>query len=103
MESGAVDIDKPIQEYVKYFPEKSFNGENVTLTARMLACHKAGVRHYKKNDSSEGDGGPEFYLKDRFENVEKSVELFKDDDLLFKPGILAFFRQSTPPQNYTFC
>lgn len=86
MESGDVDIDKPIQEYVKYFPEKKVKGEKVKMTARHLASHQSGVRHYKMDESSEGDDGPEFYLKEKFEDVEKSVKLFKDDDLLFKPG-----------------
>lgn len=85
-ELGVVDLDKPVQDYVPYFPNKKINGQGVILTARQLACHKGGIRHYKQMEDSDGDGGPEFYLKERFTSVEEAVGLFKDDDLLFAPG-----------------
>jgi len=47
-----------------------------------------GVRHYiTLDENSEGDGGYEFYLKERFTTLEQSVGLFKDDDLLHAPGM----------------
>ncbi|CAH1788201.1 unnamed protein product [Owenia fusiformis] len=47
-EDGKLDLDKPIQEYVPYFPEKTFEGEKVTLTTRQLVSHLGGIRHYEK-------------------------------------------------------
>lgn len=31
----------------------------------------------------------EYYLKDSFENVIQALDLFKDDPLIFKPGMLS--------------
>lgn len=87
-ENGQVDLDKPIQEYVPNFPKKKVDKEEVVITTRQLACHKSGIRHYEKKgeDVNAFDGGPEFYIKERFTNLEKSIDLFKSDELLFKPG-----------------
>ncbi|KAL0269714.1 UNVERIFIED_CONTAM: hypothetical protein PYX00_007353 [Menopon gallinae] len=87
-EDGKVDIDKPIHSYVSNFPIKKVDDEVVTITARQLASHTAGIRHYtKKGESQDKDSvSKEFYIKDKYESVENSLELFKNDDLLFKPG-----------------
>ena len=51
-EEGKLDLDAPIQTYVKSFPEKTFNGATVTLTTRHLLSHLGGIRHYEKNSSN---------------------------------------------------
>ncbi|CAN7983856.1 unnamed protein product, partial [Ixodes hexagonus] len=61
MEQGKVDLDKPIQEYVPSFPQKTYNG--------------------KPDTAAE-----EFYLNRKFKTVEEALELFKNDDLLSEPG-----------------
>lgn len=99
-EKGQIDIDKPVQEYVPYFPFKKFDGKEVTITTRQLASHVSGIRHYKKKhekdlkkDGNESDSGTkEFYIKERFENLQKSMDIFKDDELFFEPGKSKVFR-----------
>ncbi|XP_070174244.1 serine beta-lactamase-like protein LACTB, mitochondrial [Littorina saxatilis] len=49
MENGDLDLDKPVQAYVPQFPEKTVNGEKVTVTTRQLVSHLSGVRHYSKD------------------------------------------------------
>lgn len=95
-EEGKVDLDRPVQEYVTYFPEKKFNGKKVDITTRQLASHVSGIRHYKKKDQVEKEknktGGtsdsesPEFYIKERYDSLKKSIDIFKDDELFFEPG-----------------
>ena len=60
---------------------------------RQLANHTAGIRHYKEEKKANGEEHgdhdtkyPEFYIKDKYASVKDSLELFKDDDLLAKPG-----------------
>ena len=90
-EKGRIDIEKPIQEYVKSFPLKEYDGAPVTITTRQLLCHTGGIRSYnkllKKPMSNTAIGKyVESYIKDHYENVTESLRLFKDDDLIAKPG-----------------
>uniref|UniRef100_A0A1A8I3H3 Lactamase, beta n=2 Tax=Nothobranchius kuhntae TaxID=321403 RepID=A0A1A8I3H3_NOTKU len=133
-EAGKLDLDVPVQKYVPEFPQKQFDGQDVTITSRMILSHLSGIRHYEKDakkvkeetekakrllkppgkdgenasssekmnevstdqeskskDSSQARRKREFeheeyYLKDNFENVIQSLDLFKDDPLIFKPG-----------------
>ncbi|KAI5627023.1 serine beta-lactamase-like protein LACTB, mitochondrial [Silurus asotus] len=48
-EDGKLDLDAPVQKYVPEFPEKQFEGKNVTITPRMLLSHLSGIRHYEKD------------------------------------------------------
>jgi serine beta-lactamase-like protein LACTB len=41
-EQGHLDLDTPIQRYVPTFPEKG-----TPITARELATHRSGIRHYR--------------------------------------------------------
>ena len=79
VENKELDLDKKIQTYVPYFPEKKYS-----LTTRNLACHTAGIRHYQ---------GLEFMLNQEFNDVKSGIDLFKNDTLLFKPG--SKYRYST--------
>ena len=72
VEEGKLDLDAPIQKYVPGFPAKGF-----PITARELAGHLAGIRHYR---------GDEFYSQRHYASVNESLDIFKNDSLLFRPG-----------------
>jgi CubicO group peptidase (beta-lactamase class C family) len=72
VEDGKLDLDAPIQKYVPSFPAKDY-----PITARELAGHQAGIRHYANN---------EFYSNTHYANVTSSLDVFKNDALLFRPG-----------------
>ncbi len=71
-EEGKIDLDAPIQTYVPNFPKKEFD-----ISLRQLAGHIAGIRHYR---------GDEFLSAKNYETVTEGLEIFAEDDLLFKPG-----------------
>ncbi|KAL2093027.1 hypothetical protein ACEWY4_010339 [Coilia grayii] len=48
-EEGKLDLDAPVQKYVPEFPEKTFEGEAVTITPRLILSHLSGIRHYEKD------------------------------------------------------
>ncbi|XP_031420326.1 serine beta-lactamase-like protein LACTB, mitochondrial isoform X2 [Clupea harengus] len=48
-EEGMLDLDAPVQKYVPEFPEKTFEGEAVTITPRLILSHLSGIRHYEKD------------------------------------------------------
>ncbi|XP_075894280.1 serine beta-lactamase-like protein LACTB, mitochondrial isoform X2 [Nelusetta ayraudi] len=134
-EEGKLDLDVPVQKYVPEFPQKQFEGKDVTITPRMILSHLSGIRHYEKDvekvreehekakrllkppggKKEEGKSSPsnkdkpatgqsadkkeaaetkkkqefdneEYYLKETFEGVLQSLNLFKDDPLIFEPG-----------------
>ncbi|XP_026286493.1 serine beta-lactamase-like protein LACTB, mitochondrial [Frankliniella occidentalis] len=89
-ESGLVDLDQTVQHYVPKFPKKTFQGEPVDITTRLLVSHLAGIRHWKggeeKNPSAEEPVTPEFYMNTRFKTVEEALSIFENDELLHKPG-----------------
>lgn len=89
-EQGLLDLDKPVQHYVPQFPEKTFEGKKVQITTRQLVSHLSGIRHYKQDPDKDTFGDSladqEFCLKDKFESVAKSLELFQNDPLIHKPG-----------------
>ncbi|MGI9545278.1 MAG: serine hydrolase domain-containing protein [Cyclobacteriaceae bacterium] len=69
---GKIDLDQPVQTYVKYFPEKEY-----PLTVRQTAGHIGGVRHYK---------GFEMMSNIFYPTIEESLNIFMRDPLLFEPG-----------------
>lgn len=71
-EQGKLDLDAPVQKYVRSFPAKEGK-----ITTRLLAGHLAGIRHYKGN---------EFYSDTHYPDVISGLSIFEDDPLLFKPG-----------------
>lgn len=73
VEEGKLDLDAPIQRYVPGFPVKAY-----PITARQLAGHLAGIRHYA-NDA-------EFLSNRHYANVTSSLDIFRNDTLLFRPG-----------------
>ncbi|XP_034245393.1 serine beta-lactamase-like protein LACTB, mitochondrial [Thrips palmi] len=88
-ERGLVDLDQPVQHYVPNFPQKSFDGEPVEITTRMLVSHLSGIRHWKGGESTDPPDSsvvPEFYMNTKFKSVEDALSVFQDDDLIHKPG-----------------
>lgn len=71
-DEGRLDLDAPIRRYVPTFPDKGL------VTARQLASHRAGIRHYRDDN--------EAFTTRHFTNVLESLELFQNDSLLFPPG-----------------
>jgi len=72
VESGRIDLDADVRDYVPAFPEKVH-----AFSVRQLAGHLAGIRHYRAG---------EIYLHQRFETVPDSLSIFADDPLLHVPG-----------------
>ena len=72
VQDGKLDLDAPIQKYVPSFPAKAY-----PITARQLAGHLAGIRHYR---------GDEFLSNRHYANVTAPLDIFKNDSLLFRPG-----------------
>ncbi|PKA99160.1 CubicO group peptidase (beta-lactamase class C family) [Flavobacteriaceae bacterium MAR_2009_75] len=66
-----IDLDASFYEYVPYYPSKKWD-----FTIRQLASHTAGIRGYR---------GIEYGLNQAY-SIAESIEIFKDDDLLFEPG-----------------
>ncbi|KFZ39126.1 hypothetical protein HR45_01640 [Shewanella mangrovi] len=73
-QQGKIDFDAPVTQYVPSWPQ-----DKPTITLRQLTSHTAGIRHYK-------EGANEFLLNTPFASVTASLELFKQDPLLFTPG-----------------
>ncbi|XP_068459420.1 serine beta-lactamase-like protein LACTB, mitochondrial isoform X1 [Clinocottus analis] len=48
-EEGKLELDVPVQKYVPEFPQKQFNGQDVTITPRLILSHLSGIRHYEKD------------------------------------------------------
>ncbi len=72
VEAGRLALDAPIHRYVPQFPDK---GEPVT--ARQLAGHLAGIRHYNEGERIS-------YRT--FTDVLEALEIFAADSLLHSPG-----------------
>jgi serine beta-lactamase-like protein LACTB, mitochondrial len=72
VEEGKIDLDAPIQRYVPTFPDKG-----AVITARMLAGHLGGIRHYK-------DG--EVDSQKHYDTVVGGLERFQNDPLVVPPG-----------------
>lgn len=71
VEEGLLEFDDSFYKYVPNYPKKAYD-----FTLRQLASHTAGIRAYR---------GKEFGLNQPF-SIADSLEVFKDDPLMFKPG-----------------
>lgn len=87
VEENKLDLKKSIYEYLdsSKFPVKYFEGKKVDITLGQLVSHTSGIRSYKKQKIDDKDVD-EFYLNKPFANVTESLSLFKEDDLVSKPG-----------------
>src|SRR5215475_16058517 len=72
VEQGKIDLDAPIQKYAPTFPDKG-----AVITARLLAGHLGGIRHYKDGEVDN---------QKHYDNVVDGLERFKDDPLVVPPG-----------------
>ncbi len=73
VEQGKISLDDSIKKHCPEFPAM-----DDAPTIRHLLCHQGGIRHYKFSGEASGK---KFYT-----SIKDSLELFKDDRLLFKPG-----------------
>jgi serine beta-lactamase-like protein LACTB, mitochondrial len=73
VEQGKLDLNAPIQKYVPSFPDKG-----AVITARMLAGHLGGIRHYKDD---------EFLISKHYDKVLEGLKIFQDDPLVAPPGM----------------
>ena len=72
VEAGKLDLDAPVQKYVRSFPDKG-----AVITTRMLAGHLGGIRHYQ---------GDEFKIQQHYANVLDGLKIFENDPLVSPPG-----------------
>ena len=80
IDAKQVELDTPIGKYVAGLPEHI-----QPLTARMLASHTAGVRHYSRFPTY-WLGWHESYSSKAYADVADGLEMFIHDDLRFEPG-----------------
>lgn len=73
-EKGMLDLDKPIQTYIKEFPKK-VKGD---ITIRHLLKHTSGISHY----SSKWDA----LSFTHYTTLVHALDAFKDNELEFEPG-----------------
>ena len=76
-QSGKLDLDAPISRYLPDLPADKQN-----LTARQLAAHLTGIRHYAAG---------EFSNQRHYNNVSEGLQIFIRDTLLFPPGTRQFY------------
>lgn len=75
IDEDKIDIDQTVQHYLPAFPQKKY-----PITLKQLAGHLSGIRHYKENDPSD------YIHKEHYNDVTTSLDIFKNDSLLFEPG-----------------
>jgi CubicO group peptidase (beta-lactamase class C family) len=80
LQSGKVDLDRDIREYLPSFPRKE-----APITLRQLLGHLAGIRHYTGKDFDSSAPGGIIDLRP-YPNTESALALFKDDPLIAPPG-----------------
>jgi len=73
VQDGRLNPDAPLETYFRGFPPKRY-----PVTARQLASHTAGIRHYGPRDGLE--------CLRRYPTVEEGLAIFAADSLLFRPG-----------------
>ena len=72
VQRGTLDLDAPIQRYVKSFPRK-----RGVVSVRRLLAHTAGIRHYR---------GAEALSTSRYRSVSDAIRVFQPTRSLVKPG-----------------
>ena len=87
VDAGKLALDEPISTYVVALPTHL-----QPLTAKLLASHRAGVRHYSWIPTW-WMGWHENYSTHQYESVAAGLPMFVDDALRFQPG--TNFRYST--------
>ena len=72
VQEGKLDPDAPIDRYVPNLPDQLR-----PITARQLAGHLGGIRHYKDE---------EFYSNKHYATVTEGLSIFENDPLVAPPG-----------------
>ena len=75
IQDGRMSMDTDIREYVPEFPDKG-----ATITARQIASHTSGIRHYDFSNMTEANN-MRFY-----ESLADALVVFANDPLLNAPG-----------------
>ncbi len=78
-EAGLVDLDAPISRYVPDLPPAL-----QPLTARQLASHQAGIRHYARIPAWWW-GWHEAFSTRRYASVAEGLSMFVEDEPAFAP------------------
>ena len=86
IDQGKINIDAPISTYYATVPPQYSD-----VTARQLASHTAGVRHYSIPNWWMANW--ENYADVQYNSVEEGLSLISGDSLLFPPG--SDFKYST--------
>ena len=73
---GALDVDAPIQRYVTEFPQH----DEGAITARRLAAHTSGIRHYDFSNLQEANN------QVIYPSLADTLSVFADDPLVAPPG-----------------
>ena len=80
VDAGALDLDAPLSDVVPDLP-----AHIAPLTARQLASHQAGIRHYSRVPQW-WMGWHENFSQRHYASVADGLSLFLDDPLRFAPG-----------------
>jgi CubicO group peptidase (beta-lactamase class C family) len=72
-ESGKLDIDDPVREYVPYFPRKRWD-----VTLRHLLGHIGGISHYQDYDEEGSIKVPK--------DTREAIDIFDEFELVARPG-----------------
>jgi len=73
VQSGRLSLNAPLRDYVPELPDK---GDSITV--RHVLAHLSGIRHYRSTD--------EYLSTKRYRLLVDTLEFFKDDPLVAKPG-----------------
>jgi serine beta-lactamase-like protein LACTB len=94
-ESGKLDLDKPIDFYLKDLPKFKSDNREYQITTRHLISHTSGIRHYeKKRDQATSKEYKvkrdadlsEFYSAKNYKDTKEALQVFINDELMFQPG-----------------
>lgn len=80
VDAGLLGLDDPLSQHVDGLPAAL-----QPLTAKLLASHRAGVRHYSRMPSW-WMGWHEAFSRTAYPSVAAGLAVFIDDDLRFAPG-----------------
>ncbi|GAA4275240.1 hypothetical protein GCM10022258_45360 [Aquimarina gracilis] len=78
LQNKKINLDSKVKDFVPYAKEHLSN-----ITLKQLASHTSGIRNY---GTCLCFPVWEYYSNDEYTNVQESVGVFNNDDLLFDPG-----------------
>ena len=72
VQNRKLDLNQTVESVLPSFPKKEY-----PIRVKELANHQSGIRHYK---------GLEMVSNISYNSIDKSLDVFKNDKLSFKPG-----------------